>query len=186
MTRYDIARFRLGQALVPVALIATVLWRRFPDSVPLVAVVVAQGLAAIAFLSAVRWFGRQQLRVHGGAVCVGTTGPQIKRSGVREWTLVGSTARIYCGDESFRLRVRPDSDQELDALLRPLLGKPTELKRRGTERARRIALGVGVAGLVSVLTSFAIDGTLVLTIIGTPALIFGIVTFGALSQRVRS
>ncbi len=186
VTRYNIPRFRLGQALVPIALIATVLARRFPESVPLAAALFAQALAAGAFLSAVRWFGWQKLRSERGTVWFGSTGLRIKRDSVLEWTTVGRTARIYGSDVSFRVRVRAGAEPAIQGVLRPILGKPTALKRRGSKRARTIALGVAVLGLGLVLISFAVVDTIVLTILGTPALVFGIATFGALSQRVRA
>jgi hypothetical protein len=186
VTRYNIVRFRLGQALVPAALIATVLSRRVPELVPLSAALVTQGLAAIAFVSAVRWLGWQPLRSERSAIWFGTTGLRVKRDGMREWTVVDRTARIYGSDVSYRLTVRPGRQSALECLLRPVFGKPTELKRRGTKRARLIALAVAALGLASVVASFVVFDTLALTIVGTPALVFGIAMFGALSQRIRT
>jgi len=185
VTRYNIARFRLGQALVPVALIVTVVARRFPDTVPIAGAFIAQGFVAAAFLSAVRWLGWQPLRFERGAVWFGTTGLHAKQNALRDWTLRDGVVRIYGSDASFKLRVRPGGEPALEALLRGLFGRATRLKRRGSKRARTGALVVALAGLTAVVGSFLAD-MLALTLLGTPALIAGLATFGALSQRVRA
>jgi hypothetical protein len=59
------------------------------------------------------------------------------------------------------------------------------LTRRGSGRARTIALVVAALGLVAAVAAFYTE-VLALTFVGVPAFIFGLATFGALSQRVRA
>jgi hypothetical protein len=183
VTRYNVARFRAGQALVPIAIIVTIFARRLPDVVPISAALVAQGLAVLAFLSAIRWLGWQPVRVERSAVWLGSTGVQAPRNRVRDWTYVNGVARLYGADTSFTLRARKGQEAMLEALLRGLLGKPTQLERRGSKRGRIIAISAAVVGLVLVGLAFALD-SIPLIVVGMPAFIFGLATFGALSQRV--
>ena len=186
VTQYDVTRIRLGQAALPFATIAVVLARRFPNAVSIGAAAVVMALALFAFISAVRRMGWQQLRFEPGVLWFGSTGVHAKRFDVRDWTLVGRVARLDGAATSYRLRIHKGGESALEARLRGVLGRqPTRLKRRGSLRARMIGLGVAGLGLIAVVASFLTEA-LALTFLGTPAFVFGLATFGALTQRVKA
>jgi hypothetical protein len=143
------------------------------------------GAIFVVFASAIKSLGWQPLRFEDGTLFFGSTGLRAARFGVREWTFVGGTARLYGADTSFEMRARPGASVALEALLAGVFGRPTRLKRRGSDRARTIALVVAALGLVAAVAAFYTE-LLALTFVGVPAFIFGLATFGALSQRVRA
>jgi hypothetical protein len=67
-------------------------------------------------------------------------------------------------------------------LLSQKLGAPLGLARRGSTRARTLALCVTVFGAIS--TALGIAYSLTLVIIGGPCFAFGAGALGALSQRI--
>jgi hypothetical protein len=182
VTQYDIARLRLGQLLVPLAVIATVMARRMPTMLPVSVAFALQALGLAVFLSAAKRFGSQPLRFEGGAVAVGATGVRIERIKVHRWTLVNRVARLYGVKVSYKLSVESGTEHALSALLRSQFGSPVQLDRRGSKQARVLALGVGLAGLVFTVLAIVNDSR-VLAFVGAPAFLLGIATFGALSQR---
>ena len=183
VTRYKVRRFRLGQALVPPALLITILARRTQDLVATIAMFGLLSLALLAFLSAIKRIGWQVLRVERGSIWFGTTEERVRRERVRDWTWLNGVARLYGAETSYTLRPRRGSEAALEALLRGLLGAPRALQRRGTVRARVIAMSVALLGLAACVAAFAFD-SIPLIVAGVPAFGIGIATFGALSQRV--
>jgi hypothetical protein len=185
VTRYRIARLRLAQGLIPVGMIATVAARRVPETVPPIVAFAVLAAILVVFASAIKSLGWQRLRFEDGALFFGSTGLSAARFGVREWTFVDGIARLYSADTSFAVRARPGGSVALEALLAGMFGRPARLKRRGSDRARTIALVVAALGLVAAVAAFYTE-VLALTFVGVPAFIFGLATFGALSQRVRA
>jgi hypothetical protein len=182
VTRYTIARIRLGQVFVPLAIIATIFARRLPHEVPIGVAVLLQGLALFAFLSAAKRFGSVPLHFENGALSLGTTDIRLERFQVRQWTFVGDIVRLYTADVSFKLLVRPGAEPALRALLSGVFGSPVPMARRGSKRARLLALFAALAGLVTTALAIASDNPALL--VGLPFFIFGLAAFGALSQRV--
>jgi hypothetical protein len=185
VTRYRIARLRLAQGLLPLGMIASIAARRVPEVVPPIAAFAVLGAIVVVFASAIKSLGWQPLRFEDSALFFGSTGLSAAKFGVREWTFVGGTARLYGADTSFKVRARPGGAVALEALLAGVFGRPTRLKRRGSDRARTIALVVAALGLVAAAAAFYTE-VLALMFVGVPAFIFGLATFGALSQRMRA
>lgn len=183
LTRYDVTRLRLAQVLIPFVSVATILARRVSGSLWISVAIASQVLTVFVLLGAIRRFGWQPLVLENGALRFGATGIEASRQGVRDWTYLGGVARIYRGESSLRLRARPGAELALEAVLRALLGQPRTLVRRGSKRARIWALVAGTLGLVLVALAFALDATLLVPF-GVATFIFGVATFGALSQRV--
>jgi hypothetical protein len=149
-------------------------------------VAAAGGLVAAAFavlLSARRSFGRCTASPAGDRLRLGDGRAEISRRDVRAWTLDGGVARVYTAHAGWRVAVPAGEGASLDRILRSVFGSPLILRRRGSARARKIAAGVAAAGAGLVATSFALE-IVPLVVVGVPALIFGLATFGALSQKV--
>jgi hypothetical protein len=182
VTRYRIARVRAGQALVPFVIISSIVARRMPETIPVGIAVLLQLATAIALFSARRSFGWRPFRIERGVARVGQD-LEIVRHRVLRWTAVGNVTRIYCSDISLRLRSRTEDTLRLSNALQSWLGAPIRLQRRGTRRARGVALTVSLAGLALVAVAFAFS-KVALVVLGIPCFIIGIATFGALSQRV--
>jgi hypothetical protein len=151
--------------------------------VPVALAFALQGVGLAVFLSAMKRLGWQPVRFEGGAVSFGQTGVRIERRQVREWTLVGGVARLYGSSTSFRLQTREGSEPAFAVLLRSQFGAPVPLDRRGSKRARMLALGAAAFGVVMSAIAIANDNPL-LAVVGAPALVLGLAFFGALSQRV--
>ena len=182
VTRYTIARLRLGQLLLPMAFVTAVAARRFPGVFTVCLAVGAQALVLWLFVTAGKRFGWQRLAFEHGGVSIGSTDARIERHKVHRWTIVNGLARLYGLEQSYKLRARGGAEPELSALLARQFGPPLALRRRGSLRARMIALAVGLCGLAG--TAFAIGiGITWLAIVGPLAFILGVATFGALSQR---
>lgn len=183
VTRYSIARLRLAQLLVPLAIVANVLARRAPSVAVVVSSLALLALGFVAFLSAAKRFGWTPLQFEGGAISLGQTGVRVERKRIRSWTLIGTVARLYLSDTSFRLQARRGTEQVLGALLRSQLGSPVSMNRRGSKLARLLALCAALLGLAISALAVAKDNS-GLAVVGAPTLILGIAFFGALSQRV--
>jgi hypothetical protein len=182
VTRYKVARLRLGQMLLPVAVLTTVAARRFPN---VLTVLVALGMQVVClafFLTGGTRFGWQRLVFERGGMTVGSTDARIERNRVHRWTIVGGVARLYGLEHSYKLGARTGNEEALSAFLSSRFGPPLNLRRRGSFRARMIALAVGVMGLIGAAMAIGI-GIDWLAIVGPLAFIFGVATFGALSQR---
>lgn len=183
VTRYNIARLRLGQVLVPLAVIAAVVAQRAQTTLAAASAFALLGIGFAVFLSAAKRLGWQPLRFEGAVVSFGATGLRMERKQVREWTLIGDVARLYARDLSVKLQARGGSEQVLGALLRSQFGSPVPMDRRGSKRARALALCAAAFGLVMSVLAIVNDNSL-LAVVGAPAVVFGIAVFGALSQRV--
>jgi len=183
VARYNIARIRLFQVLMPLALGTGALARHNPTLLTGVLAFGAQAVCLGVFLSALRRFGWQVLRFERGGISVGATGVRIERIRVSRWTLAGRAARIYERDQSFKIVAGEGVEQELEALLERQFGAPTRLFPRGSFRARMIALGVATSGLVLAPLAIVNDVMWLFTV-GLLAFLLGVPTFLALSQRV--
>jgi hypothetical protein len=164
-------------------MLITVFARRSEDVVAMAAMFGVLGLALLALLSAIKPFGKQSIRVERGSVWFCPSNEHVRGERVREWTWLNAVARLYGSDTSHTLKACPGSEAILESSLRGLLGAPQMLQRRGSHRARLIALGVAVLGLASCGAAFMLD-SISLIVAGVPALGIGLATFGALSQRV--
>lgn len=175
------SRWRLGQMVVPVAMILGVVARRTENTVAYSAAAGALILAAMAFLSARRKFRRVQIRAEGKHITATLAGEPISISGVHAWTVHDGTARVY--DPTGGWAFRDQDTTSLASLLTSAFGPPLALRRRGTDRGRFSALCVACAGGLSAAAGFG-AGSVPVVVAGLPMFIFGIVCFGALSQRV--
>jgi hypothetical protein len=181
--RVDQARLRLGQTIVPVALIFRTLAKHFPSLVIDAVGLVILAVGVVTIFSARRRLGRQSLRPHVEKLSVGDASPEISSATVSRWTFDRGIARLQGGQVSWQLRAETEDGDELRATLERVIGPPLSLTRRGTPRARIIALSCAAAGVAIVVVGIRSD-TVVVAGIGTIATIMGIATFGAFSQRV--
>lgn len=133
-------------------------------------------------LSAGRRFGWQRIVFKNGGLAVGSTDARIERHKVHRWTVANGLARLYGLEQSYKVRARSGAEAKLSASLARCFGPPLTLRRRGSFRARMIALTVGLCGLVGAAVAIGV-GITWLAIVGPLAFIFGVATFGALSQR---
>jgi len=182
IVRYNIARLRLGQLLLPIAVVTTVAARRFPSLFTALLAIGVQASALTLFLSAARRFGWQRVVREDGGLSIGSTDARIERHRVHRWTINNGLARLYGLEQSYKLRARNGADGELSAFLSRCFGPPLTLRRRGSFRARMLALGVALCGLVGGALAIGV-GITWLAVVSPLALIFGIATLGALSQR---
>jgi hypothetical protein len=182
VTRYRIARLRSGQLLLPIAVLTAVAARRFPSVFTVLLAFAVQGIALTLLLTAGKRFGWQRLIFERGAVSIGSTDARIERHKVHRWTIVNGLARLYGLEQSYKLRARNGDEPGLSAFLARRFGPPLTLRRRGSLQARMIALAVGTCGLIGAALAIGI-GIGWLAVVGPLAFIFGIATFGALSQR---
>lgn len=181
IVRYQVSRIRLGQTLVPLAMLASVLGRAAGGIAVYVAVALISA-SAVSFALARRGFGRQPLRIVRGKIEVADA-PPIVPAHLGRWTMAGRTARLYGKGINWRLVAAPGDEDRLRASLAAVLGQPLLLGHRGTRRARMVALTACAAGLALVGLSLLSDGTALL-MVGIFAAIAGFATFGALSQKV--
>lgn len=172
----------MGQLLLPIAVVCTVAARRFPSVFTVALALAVQALSLGCFFTAGKRFGWQRLAFARGAVTIGSTEAPIERNKVHQWTIVGGLARLYGSKQSYALRARAGSEPQFSAFLTKRFGPPTALRRRGSLRARMIALAAGVAGAIGIVSALSL-GITWLAVISPLALIAGIATFGALSQR---
>jgi hypothetical protein len=182
VTRYNVARLRSGQLLLPIAVVAAMAARRFPNVFTVLLAVGVQASTLALLLSAGRLFGWQRIVFEHGGMSVGSTDARIERHKVHRWTVVNGLARLYGLEQSYKVRARRGAEAELSASLARCFGPPLTLRRRGSFRARRIALTVGACGLVGGAVAMGV-GITWLAIVGPLAFILGVATFGALSQR---
>jgi hypothetical protein len=182
VARYDIARLRLGQLVLPFAVVTTVVASRMPSVATATVAFAVLAVGCSLLYSAVKRFGWQPLRFERGGVSIGSTGVRIEQHKVHQWTLLDGSARLYGLGQSFRFQLRSGCEQKASALLRQQFGPPRTLQRRGSNQARMIALGVAVCGLALAALAMVNESQL-LAFIGAPAFVLGTATFGALSQR---
>jgi hypothetical protein len=183
IVRYDVAKIRVGQAVVPVAIVAGVVFRHFPGIVSGALAIAAQLVALLIFARARRGLGRQVVRVERGKVKLGELVLEIVPAHVARWTMDGRTARLYAGQVSWKLTAVGDNGDALRVVLSRVLGKPIALSRRGSPRARLMALIVGLVGLAMIALAIAYQLNMAFVFIGVPAVIMGFATFATLTQK---
>ena len=106
----------------------------------------------------------------------------ITRATVTAWTTDRGTIQVYEPVAGWRFRSLDDR-AAFNALFSDAFGLSLHLERRGSPRARRIALIIAAAGVISFVIALATN-TPILTIVGTPLALFGAATFAALCQKV--
>jgi hypothetical protein len=167
---------------LPIAVMTAVAARRFPNVFTVLLAIGVQASTLALLLTAGRRFGWQRIVYKHGGFSVGSTDARVERHKVHRWTAVNGLARLYGLEQSYKLRARRGAEAELSAFLSRCFGPPLTLRRRGSFRARMIALTVGLCGLVGAAVAIGV-GITWLAVVGPLAFIFGIATFGALSQR---
>jgi hypothetical protein len=196
-TRYDVARIQIVQFLAPAAMILGVV-ARWRMTTPLL----LAGFALILFTfglyaSSRAALGRRALQIRNGilrlaieSTALGETAPcahdpadDIALRSIRKWTWDGSIARLYAAEHSWKLRSARGDHETLGDSLRETLGPPLVLRRRGSARARVLALSMAALGVVAAGFGIAYETT-ALALIGVPCLIGGLAALGALSQSV--
>ncbi|MET0592297.1 MAG: hypothetical protein ABW133_06335 [Polyangiaceae bacterium] len=192
-TRYHIARIQIARTLLPIATIVGIVARRLlGDAIVVVAFALLAVLLALWF-SASKGLGRRRMQIRSGALRLARQdaesaardedrSSEIPFRSIRQWTWNGTIARLYGAEHSWKLRAIDGKDEALGESLRGALGAALILKRRGSGRARIIALVVAVLGLASAGFGIATE-TGPMAILGVLGLVGGFAAFGALSQH---
>lgn len=182
--RINVARWRVVQAMGPLAVIAGVLYRRVQHPITVATAVVVLVVAIVAFGMSRRSFGWRELRVGRRGIAFGEGLPEIRAADVHNWSRVEGTVRLYGPVTSWRLKIAPTDRPEIESILSGVFGPSVTLRRRGSWAARKTALAVAIAGVAATAVGIAWD-LLPAALVGTPCAIFGGAVFGALSQRVQ-
>jgi hypothetical protein len=164
------------------AAVANVLARRLPGAVTWTSCAVLLLGALVAFLSAAKHLGMQRFRFEHGKLVFGDSDLTASAHAYRRWTYDGGVARLYGSAFSFRLRAKQGCGDAMRLALFHGLGAPLELTRRGSTRARALALAVTIFGAIS--SGFGLAYSMTLVVIGVPCFAFGAGALGALSQKV--
>jgi hypothetical protein len=182
VTRYTLARLRIAQALVPFIVAASVLARRLPSAVTWTIGYVLLVGGFVAFLSAAKHLGLQRLRFEHGTLVFGDSGAKATTAAFRHWTYDGGVARLYGSAFSFKLHAKNGCGDTMQLALSQALGAPLELTRRGSPRARALALSVTIFG--AFWSGFGLGHSATLVVIGVLCFLFGAGALAALSQKV--
>ena len=182
--RYNVRRLRLIQTLTPLFVVLSILTRRFvEDQAVMLVVAFALLLLIVGLLTVSMRLRGQRLIRRGRHLELGNDEARIQRDEVSSWTLTGRSARLYCGNVSYRLKATRGQEAALAANLHQALGSPVELHRRGSKRARTIAGITAAVGVVSLVVGL-VYGIMILFALGFLGSILGLSTVAALSQRV--
>jgi hypothetical protein len=177
-----VARRRLAQALVPSIGAANVFARRLPSAATWTIASVLLVGTAVALLSAAKRLGLQRVWFEHGTLVFGESDVKASAAAYRRWTYDGGVARLYGSTFSFMLRAKKGCGDAMRLALVQGLGAPLELTRRGSPRARAIALAVTIFGAFS--SGFGLAHSMTFVLIGVPCFAFGGGALGALSQKV--
>lgn len=182
VVRIHRVRWRIGQALLPAAVVTSILARHGAEPRYLWVPFAIQVLALAAFLSARRSLGEHELQVQ--SKCLSSErGLHVVLSAVTAWTLEGSVIRIDDPSWSWHLRARDAQSGALSSTLARALGRATRLRRRGSGRARLVAGAVSIGGFALTTLAISLEQPL-LALLGTPPGILGLAALGALSQKI--
>lgn len=182
--RYDPKKLRLGQSIVPFAMLATIATRYVPGPAPWIAAAILQVAAVVTLLRGRSSLGSCTLRHADGRLRLATRIKNVVLAQrLNDWTIDGGQARLYATDESWRIRVAPADRGQLRDLLTASFGPPRELRERGSRRAQHIAAAVSVLGIGLLVVAFAYD-IVVLGPIGMLCLIGGWGTHSALKAKI--
>lgn len=181
--RYDLAQLRWAQLLVPLAVIVTVVARAVPEAPAIMVALAVQVAAVVQFIRARKKLAAQPLEVMNGKLQLGTSGHSIESTQVSDWTTHGSSARLYGPTYSWRLSA--NNGEALEDTLRRVFGRPLQLRRRGSPRARMIAAVTFFVGLLAAVCGAYIN-VMPMFIPGLIMALASIPVFAALSQRTTS
>jgi hypothetical protein len=196
-TRYDVARIRIVRVLAPVTMIVGVS-ARWTMAKPLV----LAAFALILFTIGMYASSRAALRRRAMHVCDGVIrlradsaawrpsahprhdpSDDIALAAIRQWTWNGSIVRLYGGEHAWKLCSASGHHEALGHALRAGLGPPLLLRRRGSARARVLALAIAAVGGAALWAGIAYEWS-ALALVGVPCVIGGLAALGALSQSV--
>jgi hypothetical protein len=181
--RYDLARLRLGQLLIPATMVASVVARHFsnPATWLLAFAMLAVSLATV--IRARKAYGIQSLRIGRKKLRIGDTGFEIEQAFGPRWDFRAATARFRTSDVTWRLTATSGQGDALRLALSRLFGEPPAWVHRGSPRARWATLGVGVTGLACVSIGLLRD-VQGLFVLGFLPMFIGLIGAAALFQKV--
>lgn len=134
VTRYELVKVRLGQVLLPIALVAFPIARRFGSGLALVPALIPAVAALWAFLSA-RKSSITRLVAHPGRVKIGSSTVHSGDEGLWRWH--GAHATLFAPEGNLVVRAtNADATENLRAVLEGALGCPLRFRRCGSLRAR--------------------------------------------------
>lgn len=183
VVRYELAKVRAGQMIIPVAFFASLVARYIQNPITLLFALGTYVAVLVAFVRARRSYGRHSVSVQRGKIHFGADGEEIWPSRITTWTLEGATARLYGAETTWKLRTASGEEQALLATLKSVLGKPVGRHRKGSRRARLLSLGVFVSGVICVAIALPRDIVL-LGLLGIAATLVGMTAFLTLSQKI--
>jgi len=183
VVRYNVQLVKLTRSLVPLAIIATI-GARYIGAYYVAAIALsAQGTLIYLFLRARAGLGTQAIVAGSDRLILVTTNTVIRRRSTIGWTLSDRLARVYGPAYSYKLVVAEGDANELAAVLTRAFGPVIATVRRGSPRARALALAGLVTGLVAIGAGLFFE-LAALALVGIVLAILGGATLGALSQRV--
>jgi membrane protein implicated in regulation of membrane protease activity len=180
VVRYDKKRLALGQALVPLALLATVSTRYWAHPLTWLVAGGFQLAAAVTFLRARRNFGPRTLRLAKDKVVFGNQ-PSERMAGVSDWT-DGSVFRLYGDGESWKVEASADH-QALHRIFESAFGPAPALQDRGSPRARRLSILIAPLGILIWIVGFKYD-ILILAPVGMACILGGWSMHGFYKSKV--
>jgi hypothetical protein len=182
--RYDVKKLAVGQILLSVGAVSFYALKHAFGPAGTAPSLIILTSSIVFFALGRRSLGWRDLRARNGELEVanGQEPRSVVVKGPTRWTLDGLAARLYGDRHTWRIRAAQGQEMALRDLLTPLFGTPILLQRRGSPRARAIALLVACAGVVLTTLAAALELT-PLIFAGVPCAIFGLATFGALSQK---
>lgn len=182
VTRYTVSRFRLFQSIWPGACIAGIVARRSPG-------VTSSVLAGALLLICIGLLASSRRRVRSCNVQVvdrtldfdGAL-PAFETTEVTSWAADDRRIRLHSPEFGWTLLATAGDRLQLQQALERHLPPPAILARRGSARARAIALVLGVTGLLVVPVAISMD-SIPLLLAGMLVGVAGLTTLAALSQR---
>lgn len=177
-TRYDLRKLRLAQLIVPLAMMGSVLARRTMSPIAIAMAVVLMVVGAYTLLK-LKTTRRRNLSVRRGTLRLDDE--SIHPNQLSLWRWQGDRARLYLHTGAMVLRA-PDAPAALQAQLRSVFGAPVEFARRGSPRARWLAVAVFLTG--AALTAIGLTVGSHIASAGVLMVIGGFAAFGTLSQWV--
>lgn len=183
VVRYNVRLIKIARNLVPVGVLITIGAKYIGSYYALAVAVATQSALLYLFLRARSRLGAQAIVARPDRLVFVESRITLRRRSTLGWTLSQGVARVYGPSYSYRLVVAETEAGELGAALTQAFGPVTVTVRRGSLRARTIAMTVCISGLIALVVGILIE-LVALALVGIVLSILGGATFGALSQRV--
>ncbi|HEY6880012.1 MAG TPA: hypothetical protein VI299_18435, partial [Polyangiales bacterium] len=129
--KYDVARLRVAQLLVPCSVLLTIAARNTESPLVYGFAGLSQLATLAVFLSARRRYSGQSLSNDGWGITLVESGQSIPKVQVHKWFLAKRKARVYGAKFSWMFKVGSGQELMLRQQLEQAFGAPILLARRG-------------------------------------------------------